>query len=483
VQDALQQAIDNNEISTPKAVEIIIDVDEKRRAIQWGLSKRFNGEAATKREWVDPRYADGVPVYARVPEDDTRKVDLRSHTPFDATIIENKTSYLTGVEPTITDSTDDETDLTSWVKAVDMRTMVSQLVQDAAKTGEAFMLLYKKPGANDVFVTREEPYYCILLYNQDTLKPKYGLIYYTDIESKTTDEGKDVQNEIIYAYWYDETSLTVYKGMKGNLQVSQEQTAHGFPGVPLIGFYNNSHHVAETERVVGLMDIYDILDSDFSSELSQLRLAYMLMKNMGLAFEHVADSFRDTGSIENNHAIEDLLEKMKKTGVLLTDNEDAEAKFVEKTVQYEAIKYQKQDIKERIFQNSNSYDPISMQNASGDTTAFQVQQTMFNMEQSAAQTALHFRKALMYMVSLLSDYYTIDMDALQIEFKRNVPSNILEDIKKARESGFQMSQKQIAKRLPFDIDQEQNAEELRQEADSVMLNPLGDFDNAGNPSQ
>lgn len=469
VQKQLAQAIASGDMSLSDVIDVVIDVDSDRRKIQWGLWRRYNGKPASRKAWIDARYADGVPVYAREPDDETKKVDLRSHTPFDNSIVQNKKSYMTGKEPEYTDGSED---LEAWTAAVNFKTMLSEIAQDSAMMGEAFALLYTPQGGSDVFISKQQPYHCVIIYNQDTLAPLYGLIYYEDLSANVTRQSSSVTDRTIYAYWYDATTVSEFRGMQGQLQLISTED-HGMPAMPLVEFANNSERTAEAEKVIQLMDLYDILDSDFTSELSQLRLAYMLLKNMGLAFEEMANSFSTEGQAAAvaNQVTKTLLEQMKKTGVFLTDNENASMEFIQKNINHEAVEYQKRDLKERIFQMSNSYDPVSLQNSGGDVTAYQIRMGMFLLEQSAAETEQHFAKALYYIAMLLSDFYNINMDELNIEFKRNVPSNIMQDIKDAREAGAQLAQKTIISKLPFPVDYEENRKALEDEQNSILVDP------------
>jgi SPP1 family phage portal protein len=213
------------------------------------------------------------------------------------------------------------------------------------------------------------------------------------------------------------------------------------------------------------MDYYDIMDSDFLSELSQLRLAYFLMKNMGLA----------TQAIQEDESIDSLLERMKRTGVITAEGEDADASFISKEINYEAVQYAKQSLKERIYHQANSYDPVSIQGSEANVTAFQIRMKLWPLEQSTVETEIHFTQAFLYMYDLLKEFYSdfgsgIGEDEVEITFKRNIPSNIMQDMIDARNNSFLMSQKQIAKRLPFPIDQEENEKQLAEEERRMLIN-------------
>jgi SPP1 family phage portal protein len=465
VQKEFYEMLSNGEESREQIISWIMQVDSKRRNIQYGQFKRLKGEKARKFEWDDPRMADGVPIYARTNKNKV-KVNHKSHTAFDRAIVTNKKSYILGKTPTITGSDS----FLQWLQDNHFYTVLSEVGEDAIGQGEGFILLYSPPSSNQAFLTKEQSYTCAMIYNPDTNLPEYGLIY---TFSKTEENGTKLQ-----AYFYDRSTVTEYTGSGKffssdndinintfNVTRESDPEPHLFTGVPLIEWRNNSERISDTEPVLGLMDLYDIMDSDLLSELSQLRLAYMFFKNMGL----------DDQAIQQDESTDQLLEHMQEAGILVSENENAEADFISKQTNYEAVQYAKQSLKERIFQMANSYDPVTIQGSESNVTAFQIRMKLFPLEQSSIETETWFTESFMYMVDLLqgfySDFGTGFTDETEIIFHRNIPKNTVQDIKDARASGYMISQKQLARLLSLDIDQEENEKELQEEQESLFLEP------------
>jgi SPP1 family phage portal protein len=451
VQKELFDLLANEEYKREDIISLIIQIDKKRREIQFGQFRRLKQEAASKYEWTDPRRADGVPIFARN-EENAAKVNHRSHTPFDRSIVTNKKSYLIGEKPEVTASDS----FNDWLMDNRFHSLLSEVTDDAVGLGEGFTLLYA-PGDGQAHIAKEEAYNCVVLYNPNDGSPAYGLIY-------TANRSNNITQETGYTvYFYDTTNVTEYNGSAYSL-TQGDTIPHLFNGVPLIEWRNNSERISDCEPVLNLMDYYDIMDSDFLSELSQLRLAYFLMKNMGLA----------TQAIQEDESIDSLLERMKRTGVITAEGEDADASFISKEINYEAVQYAKQSLKERIYQQANSYDPVSIQGSEANVTAFQIRMKLWPLEQSTVETEIHFTQAFLYMYDLLKEFYSdfgtgMGEDEVEITFKRNIPSNIMQDMIDARNNGFLMSQEQIAKRLPFPIDQEENEKQLAEEERRMLI--------------
>lgn len=451
--------------SLPRIVEAVVKIDSKRRSIQSGLWRRMKGFSASKADWSDPREADGIPVLARKPVNVT-KINYKSHTPFDRTIVNQKANYFVGKRPEITE--DDS--FMQWAERNNLHTLISELAQDASAMGEGISLLYSPEGDADLYITKEYPYNGVVLYNQDTNEPEYGLLYYL----RSDDE--------YVAYWYTRETVTKLGGQKDAFVIIEDERPHLIDGVPLIDWQNNSERMADTEMVIGLADLYDIVDSDFLSELGQLRLAYLLLKGMGLDGEDTSENIFDRAASAPGFeglakATGGLTDTLRNAGAFTSDNPDADVKFITKEIAFDAIQYAKQSLKERIFQGANSYDPVTVQGADSNVTAFQIRMKLHPLEQATSEMETWFAKSFMRMVHMVRTYYAtyrnIKMaDDIEITFKRNNPSNIIQDMIDARAAGFMMSQAQIAKRLPFSIDQEENAAELLNEADSVLIDTI-----------
>jgi SPP1 family phage portal protein len=466
----------------PDVIDTIISIDAKRQAIQFGQYRRLKLESATQADWQDARQADGVPIFARR-DKNAVKINHRSHTAFDRTIVSNKASYLVG-DPIEIQSTDDFED---WKRTNNLDAMMLQLVQDAAGMGEAFALLYSPEGVDDALISREQPYYCVMLYNQDTGMAEYGMIYYPNLDETSSSEvdADELKSNTYTVFWFDSSTRQEYYGTQEALKAVGEPVPHLFAGVPLVEFRNNSERISDAEPVLNLMDLYDVMDSDFLSELSQLRLAYLVLKGMGMDFQRFASS-TDTGNVPDWFRAEDtnmesIVELVTKTGVWMSDNPDAEVSFVDKAVNYEAVQYAKDDLKRRIFQMANSYDPVELQGVSGDVTAYQISQMLRPLEDSSAETVIHFTKAIKYIVALLDDFYSdrrmLEDDDVMVTFNRNVPRNIIQDLIDARAAGLMVSQEQIARLVPLDIDYEANVEQLAEEQERLFMS----MDNVGEP--
>lgn len=432
----------------PDVISTIIKIHEYRRSIMVGLYNRMRLDPATKFRWTDPRLADGVPIFARESPGVTKE-NHKLHTPFDRTIINNKSSYMVGIPPSISVAGDDEGELTEQLETrideLGFSHGLSELVQKATGRGTSFVLLASPPGQSDLFITYPFDWTCVVLYDSITGEPRYAVRYWTEVETGDTRPEQTTTSSRIFAEFYDETDIYKFHGDQEALSLIGH-AEHMIPGVPLVEFPNNTERIGDVELTLSLQDSFDVVDADLVNELAQLRMAYMWIRNLG---EDVDDKW---------------LANVSRTGVFTLDD-NGEAGFLEKGVASTAVENLKADLERRIYRYSASYNPDEI-GESGDMTAFQIRQRLFKLESSAKETETLFHISLKNVVGMVARFYGIDVDENDVSFvfTRNVPRNTLQDLKDAVSAGFQVSQNMMARIMPFEIDQEVNTAELAEES-------------------
>jgi SPP1 family phage portal protein len=460
VQRQLIEAIESGENSISEIIAVVTDIHTEARTKQYGMWQRLNMKKASRFEWDDSRLADGVPIFAKN-QLSSDKVNHKSHTPFDRSIMNNKSSFFMG-KPLEIVSEDNQEKIDYLYDRLGMRTTQIELAQSAIDQGTGYLLIYSPKGDNRAYVARKQSFHCVVLYDQDTMQAKYGLIY-SPILSYGTNDQRAITSSEYTGVWYDSEDAYEFNGSLESLKVSSPEP-HLFDGVPLIEFPNNTERISDVELTIGLQDLFDVMDSDLLSELSQLRLAYMLLKNMGLNFD------------------QEMLDKLREAGVFVSDDEKADIKFISKDVQYQAVEYAKRDLKARIYEQSNSYDPNTIASESGNVTAFQIRMKLKPLEDSTKETELAFRRSFIEMLRLISEYNkkynkqeSFEWTECDLIFSRNYPVNIMEDIKQAQEAGFEFSQDTLSELIPIEFDQKLNSERLQGERQGVF--EYGDNEN------
>lgn len=289
----------------------------------------------------------------------------------------------------------------------------SEMVALAGATGIGYRLLYVPEGKNDVLTMNLEPWEVIYIFDA-SLNEAVAAIRFFTIELK--EFGDDTKtNEITVVEWYDKTDITYYID-NGDLNFRIDTTKgvegtqpHLFNGVPIIPFLNNGLEFAEPQKVTTLIDAYDLIMSATTSEIEQIRLAYMFLKGSGM---EVDDPF---------------IKSLEQTGILPLED-DGEAGFINKVLDMGGIKIILDELRKNIYEFSKSID--MSKDFSGEMRVIGWQVALLNLENSSVVTERKFKRALREQYRLLTDYWikyqhvTIDPKSIEFTFTRNFPRDI-----------------------------------------------------------
>lgn len=416
----------------------IVDNTSEYRELKLGLSLRSEGVPASKWSWNNPEYADGVPVLARGKLSDS---DPNIKTAFDnfTLIMNTKSGYMASnvsreYADDIADAVKDK--YQEFDRLNNFYSKLTDLCGDCAGWGNQFSLC--SLDANDQIRFNVVPASNAYVQYDRNGDPIYGIV----IE-------KDGSKQKVWHY--DRTTLTIYDGAALAVESSKP---HGFTEVPLIEWMNNKERRGNAQKAVSLMDAYDGLVSDTSTEASALRSAYILLKN--------------AGTIDDKTKAD-----MKKTGIFALGG-DADAKFITKNIN---PAYSELILKETwagIWVVASSVDPKALSELS-NATAFQIGQLYRLTEMDSMKTEVEFQKSLEFLDRVLKSYWTTldtpevgDYNTYDITyvFKRTVPQDVLADLEALQRAGGNLPQYFMFMRA-LGVD-EKKARELAQESSEEM---------------
>lgn len=459
VQSLLAETIEKGQIS--EAITAGVRVHTKRNNIMAGLFNRTMLDSASTDEWDDPREADGVPIFARRAPS-SAKENHKLHTPFDRVIAMQKASYMVGDTPSVSvlDNDDMQEEIANTLNELSFEEGISELAQKASGRGAGYSLLASPPGDDKLYVTYPDEWSCFMIYDTVSGEPLYGVRYWVDIDKRDNKQPQVDESRRLRGEFYDRKNVYKFDGTYSGVKL-EDPEIHLFDGVPLIEFPNNTERISDVELTMSLQDAYDIADSDISSEISQLRLAYLSLASDEIDVD------------------EEWLKTLKKTGVFV-----GEGKFIEKDINSSAVENLKKDLEMKIYKYSNSYNPDEL-GQDKSLTAFQIQQKLLRLESSAKETELLFKRSLRRMLYLVTTFYGIGVDLNNVswQFTRNTPRNALEDMKLSVESGFKFSQDAMARLLPYSFDQEKNKEELEEERAMGFDDPFNEPPTQDEPTE
>ena len=450
------------------------------------LIREHRSSEGAKRLKLWNRYTlKDVPIMSH-PVPNYTKVNEKLAHDFYADVVDTKTGYM-GNEVTTSLNRDeyktnnilnepayqaDRKHLSDFQMDTSSEDMNSEMVSLAGATGIGYRLLYVPSGLNVVKAVNLNPWEVIFVYD-DSLDEAVGAIRYYIINSTEYTNNGESLKEITVVEWYDKQTVTYYidngdlnfrldtsKGEEGINEDGETFRSGGqphlFDGVPIIPFPNNGLTTAEPEKVLSLIDAYDLIMSATTSEIEQFRLAYMFAKGSGLLVD------------------DDFMKDLRQTGVFPLP-EGGEIGFVNKEMAIEGVKVILDEIRKNIYQFSNSVD--MSKDYGGDMRVLGWQVTLFPLENSAKITERKFRKALREQYRMLTKYWgkyqgvEIDPMAIKYTFTRNFPKDIMGEAETLNLLLTAVSKETAFSQISFIDDPEAEIKKMEDETDPFR-NPL-----------
>ncbi len=289
----------------------------------------------------------------------------------------------------------------------------SEMVSLAGATGIGYRLLYNVEKKNEPRTMNLNPWEVIYIFDA-SLNEAVAAIRFFIIDSIEFGDNTKLK-EITVVEWYDKTDVTYYiddGDMNFHIDTSKGTEGiqtHMFNGVPIIPFPNNGLEFAEPQKVTTLIDGYDLILSATTSEIEQLRLAYMIMKGAGLLID---DPF---------------IKSLEQTGIIPLEA-DGEAGFINKELAIEGVKIILDEIRKNIYEFAKSID--MSKEFGGEMRVIGWQVALLNLENSSVVTERKFKKALREQYRMLTEYWkkyqgvSIDPMSIEFTFTRNFPRDI-----------------------------------------------------------
>jgi SPP1 family phage portal protein len=183
----------------------------------------------------------------------------------------------------------------------------------------------------------------------------------------------------------------------------------------VIAVPNNQEKLSEVGKVLALIDAYDSIISDATSEVEQLRMAYMWARGAGMK---ISADFED---------------QLKQTGVWPLPS-DGEIGFASKNLggASEFVQAVLGEIRRNIYSFAKSLD--LSQDKGGEMRVIGWQLNMLRLEMSAQVTERKFKKGYNQQYGMLTDFWsgkseaTIDPKSLRYVFTRHFPKDIDQEV-------------------------------------------------------
>lgn len=277
------------------------------------------------------------------------------------------------------------------------------LAQEQSICGYAYELLYRDEEANARFkcVDTED---MIVVYENTIEEKELFAIRYVCVDDKEAN-----------VYVYDNEYEYVYAMENNKIKGEADVELHYFSQVPVCTYENNRQRIGDFEKVLSLIDAYDLTNSDTAND-----------------FEYFTDALLVVSGVVMEDENEQPL-NFKDNRVLNFADTTSKAEYLIKNINDTALENYKNRLNNDILRFANVVD-VTDKNFASNLSGVAIKYKMQGMENIASIKESKFRKGLMKRIELLVSFLGIktntDYTYTEITpvFVRNIPSNDVEII-------------------------------------------------------
>lgn len=338
--------------------------------------------------------------------------------------------------------------VTEWLRRADADTQDMDVAKDASIFGIGCELVYM---SDDESPTPKfasfDPRNAFVVYD-DTVehKPCFGVYYYPVFDENGIKTGYSCR-------WYNNTRETGFRMDLGFAVTGEEEpAANNFGEVPLIEYYNNEECQGDFEQVIGLIDAYNLLQSDRVNDKQQFVEAILLLKGATLGDDDP----------ERSEAYRNL----KKNGVLELDDPAASAEWLIRTFDENSVDILRKSIEQDIHRFSG-VPCMDDENFASNASGVAMRYKLLGFEQVVKIKERYFREGLQIRLRLFCNMLStkgatgINPDDIEIVFSRNLPANEVELSQIVANLQGMVPDQTLLSILPFVKDTKAAAEELQ----------------------
>lgn len=327
----------------------------------------------------------------------------------------------------------------------------AELAKNASIFGVAYELLYFSSEEKMVRFKTLSPKEVIPIFDKTVDTNLIAVIRYYDDYDVATDKTNTIV-EII-----DEKNVSRYMiGQNSNTMSLLESYQHFFGMVPVAIYKNNEEETGDFEKVISLIDAYDIMASDTVNDFAYFVDAYLCLYGLTAENEDIQD--------------------MKERRVILLD-EGTKAEWLIKNSNDTSLENMKDRLDKDIHKFAkcpNLADQEFASNASGVAIKFKTLGT----ENLVSIKERKFKRGLQQRLELISTISSVmregfDWRAIDIIFSRNLPSNDIDIANMVNTLQGIVSDETLLAQIPFVEDVQAELERVSdQKEKDKELNPF-----------
>lgn len=293
-------------------------------------------------------------------------------------------------------------------------------------TGLSYELLYLNE-RSELRMAIVSPAEAFFIYDSTIEEKPLMAVRFFDIENYDTGEI-ETQLEL-----YTDNYIQYGTMKKKTCSLSAELYPHNFGSIPLVQYRNNDEMTGSFEKVVDLINSYDLAVSDTSNNL-----------------EYFADAYLALSGMEDTEP-EDIL-AMKENRVMILA-EGGKAEWLVKGTSSIEVEEFKDRLKEDIFTLSQVPD-LSDDSFGNSASGISLQYKLFGLENLVSITERKFKASLERRIELICDVLNLkggnhNHHDIQMTFTRNIPANLTTQADIISKLNGLVSKETLLSLLPF----------------------------------
>lgn len=289
----------------------------------------------------------------------------------------------------------------------------AELAQDASTYGKAVELCYAN-AQSAPRCAQASPLSCYVVYD-DTVEhlPLFG-VQEGDVRNA---QGERTGSRVVV---YTPDQVLTYEGADTQSVQLADRAPHYFGGVPMVEYWNNAQEMGDFERVLSLIEAYDLLESDRVNDKSQFVDALLVL--LGVSGFGQSDNPEDTRT---------PAQRLREDKVICLPADGADAKWLCQQLNEADVEVLRKALVSDIHKLSMVPD-LTDENFAANASGVAMRYKLFGLEQLTKGKERWFEEGLRSRLRLFSHFLSVkgmpllDAERVQITFTRALPVNELE---------------------------------------------------------
>ena len=306
------------------------------------------------------------------------------------------------------------------LKESDTQSLDAELATQQSVFGRAVELLYADENARPRCVALD-PRDAFVVYSDDECaQPLFGVYLRPEYDVRGSRVGLRV------TVYTDQVIARYRCAQAASIREPIDVTPHYFGALPMTEYWNNAHETGDFERVLPLIDAYDLLQSDRVNDKQQFADALLVLTGvMGIAAPEEGDN-RSPG------------DRLRQDKTLSLPDSTARVEWLTKETREDDTDVLRRALQSDIHKFSMVPD-LTDAHFAGNLSGVAMRYKLLGLEQLTSVKERYFREGLRSRIRLMARYLSllgaqeIDANRVRFIFTRSLPVNDVEQAQIVRD--------------------------------------------------